>query len=48
MPAHDEPFAHIDDLVVGDKVYVETQTTWYVYTPGAASHEWISAAMPRR
>ena len=30
--SHDEPFAHIDDLVVGDKVYVETQTTWYVYT----------------
>jgi sortase A len=30
--SHDEPFAHIDDLRVGDKVYVETQTTWYVYT----------------
>lgn len=30
--SHDEPFAHIDDLRSGDKVYVETQTTWYVYT----------------
>jgi sortase A len=29
---HDEPFADFPDLVAGDKVYVQTQYTWYVYT----------------
>ena len=29
---HDEPFANIDDLRVGDKVYVQTATTWFTYT----------------
>ena len=29
---HNEPFAHIDDLRVGDKVFVQTRDTWYVYT----------------
>ena len=29
---HDEPFANFPDLQVGDKVYVQTRTTWYVYT----------------
>jgi len=29
---HDEPFAHIDDLRVGDKVFVQTRDMWYVYT----------------
>ena len=29
---HDEPFANFPDLQAGDKVYVQTQTTWYVYT----------------
>ncbi len=29
---HDEPFANIDDLRVGDKVYVQTRTTWFSYT----------------
>ena len=29
---HDEPFANIDDLREGDKVYVQTSTTWYTYT----------------
>ena len=29
---HDEPFANIDDLRVGDKVYVQTREAWYTYT----------------
>ena len=29
---HDEPFANFPDLQAGDKVYVQTRTTWYVYT----------------
>lgn len=29
---HDEPFANFPDLRSGDKVYVQTRTTWYVYT----------------
>ena len=29
---HDEPFANFPDLRAGDKVYVQTRTTWYVYT----------------
>jgi sortase A len=29
---HDEPFANFPDLRSGDKVYVQTATTWYVYT----------------
>ena len=29
---HDEPFANFPDLKVGDKVYVQTASTWYVYT----------------
>lgn len=29
---HDEPFANIDDLRVGDKVYVQTRDAWYTYT----------------
>jgi sortase A len=29
---HDEPFANFPDLRAGDKVYVRTATTWYVYT----------------
>jgi len=29
---HDEPFANIDDLKKGDKVYVQTATAWYTYT----------------
>ncbi len=29
---HDEPFANFPDLQKGDKVYVETATTWYTYT----------------
>lgn len=28
---HDEPFRDIDQLRVGDKVYVQTQTAWYTY-----------------
>ena len=27
-----EPFRNIPDVKVGDKVYVETEDTWYVYT----------------
>jgi sortase A len=29
---HGEPFANIDKLSDGDKVYVETRTHWYTYT----------------
>ena len=29
---HDEPFANFPDLRAGDKVYVQTRTSWYVYT----------------
>ena len=29
---HDEPFANFPDLRAGDKVYVKTRTTWFVYT----------------
>ena len=29
---HDEPFANIDDLRVGDKVYVQTRAAWFTYT----------------
>ena len=29
---HDEPFANFPDLRSGDKVYVQTRSTWYVYT----------------
>ena len=29
---HDEPFANFPDLQAGDKVYVQTRTTWFVYT----------------
>jgi len=29
---HSEPFANFPDLRKGDKVYVQTKTTWYVYT----------------
>ena len=29
---HDEPFANIDDLRVGDKVYVQTRDAWFTYT----------------
>lgn len=28
---HDEPFRNIDQLQVGDKVYVQTRTAWYTY-----------------
>ncbi len=30
-----EPFRNIPDVKVGDKVYVETEDTWYVYTVGS-------------
>jgi sortase A len=29
---HDEPFANFPDLRVGDKVYVQTENLWFVYT----------------
>jgi sortase A len=29
---HSEPFANFPDLQTGDKVYVQTRDTWYVYT----------------
>jgi sortase A len=29
---HDEPFANIDDLRAGDKVYVQTRESWLTYT----------------
>jgi sortase A len=28
---HNEPFRNIDQLQVGDKVYVQTRTAWYTY-----------------
>ena len=28
---HNEPFRNIDDLRVGDKVYVQTRTAWFTY-----------------
>ena len=29
---HNEPFANVDDLRVGDKVYVQTREAWFTYT----------------
>ncbi len=30
--AHGEPFGDFAELRAGDKVYVQTETTWYTYT----------------
>lgn len=49
---HDEPFANFPDLRAGDKVYVQTRTTWYVYTlthddPGLSpSDVWVVDPVP--
>jgi len=49
---HDEPFANFPDLRSGDKVYVQTRTTWYVYTltkddPNLSpSDVWVVAPVP--
>ena len=51
---HDEPFANIDDLRVGDKVYVQTATTWYTYTlrqdnPNLTPYDvWVVDPVPGR
>jgi sortase A len=51
---HDEPFADFPDLRAGDKVYVQTQYTWYVYTLTqddstlAPSDVWVVDPVPGR
>jgi sortase A len=49
---HGEPFANIDDLRVGDKVYVQTRQAWYTYTlqkddPTLTPYDvWVVAPVP--
>ena len=51
---HDEPFANFPDLQAGDKVYVQTKDTWYVYTLTkddstlAPSDVWVVDPVPGR
>lgn len=51
---HDEPFANFPDLQAGDKVYVQTRDTWYVYTLThddatlAPSDVWVVEPVPGR
>ena len=51
---HDEPFANFPDLRAGDKVYVQTQSTWYTYTLTtddptlAPSDVWVVDPVPGR